>query len=47
MDELLTTIALAVMVLSILGTLNIARSKKNGDDFVYRKVGSKWIKVRP
>ena len=45
MDEFLTTIALAVLVLSIAGAFSIKRAKKNGADVVYRMVGGRWIKV--
>ena len=46
MDEMLATIALAVMVLSIMGAFNIKRAKKNDADVVYRMVGGRWIRVR-
>ena len=45
MDEWLSIVAVVTLIFAVGGIFSSERSKKNGADWVYRKVGNRWIKV--
>lgn len=45
MEALTISVALVTLALAMIGACNVKRVTR--DDYVYRKVGDRWIKVEP